>query len=475
MPHYSTLLASDLKLAFHPIRLLIVTSLLRSDNRPGVLKPVCALLLFCALGLMPLSLEAQKTGKAMAKNDIIGLLEGEVPPAKVGEAAQQFGIAFEMTPETETQLRDVGADDDLIALLTRLAPKGAATTRPKPTPRATGPAVLMVEVTPGGAQVYVDDEPVGTTSQSGRLKLSQLQPGAHTVRVSLAGHRDLERSVELTAGETTNVSSALEAARAPAAPNPLAGVGGATNPLAGGGAAGGSGGAISATEGGSLGVMVSNQVPPAGRGAAITAVAPGGPAELAGLRPGHTILSVNGQTINAPQTLLDIVTRSHAGDYLQIAYNDGSRMQWTRAQLVPRSQLNPPAQGLPPAAGSLLGGVTTPGSNPPQNMQPALPVVSYNVMHDHGQSGQDFCSGVLAVGGGRIAYRGNNSAHATNVGVEEVKEAKKNGVYLVALGAFHIRLKSGPNYNFVVIGPGGQHQSPEEVLRAIGLSMGRSQ
>jgi membrane-associated protease RseP (regulator of RpoE activity) len=221
--------------------------------------------------------------------------------------------------------------------------------------------------------------------------------------------------------------------------------------------------------------MVSKQVPPAGRGAYITAVAPGGPAELAGLRPGHTILSVNGQTINAPQTLLDIVTGSHAGDYLQIAYNDGSRMQWTRAQLVPRSQLSPPAQGLPPAAGSLLGGITAPGATPPQNMPPVLPVVSYNVMHDHGQSGQNFCSGILAVGGGRVAYRGNNAAHIFDFGVDEIKEAKKNGVYLVAVGAFHIRLKSGPNYNFVVLGQGGQHQSPDEVLRAIGLSMGGSQ
>jgi hypothetical protein len=334
----------------------------------------------------------------------------------------------------------------------------------------------MVEVTPGGAQVYVDDEPVGTTSQSGRLKLSQLQPGAHTVRVSFGGYKDLEQSVNLTAGETTNVSSTLEAAaRAPVGPNPLDGGGGGANPLAGGGASKGGASGAASSEGGSLGVMVSNQAPPAGRGAYITAVAPGGPAEQAGLRAGHTILSVNGRTITTPQILLDIVTSSHAGDYLQIAYNDGARMQWTRAQLVPRSSLNPPSQTLPPAAGGLLNGVTRPGYTPPQNAQPMLPVVSYNVNHDHGQSGQNYCSGILAVGGGRVAYRGNNTAHSFDFGVDEIKEAKKNGVYLVAWGAFHIRLKSGPNYNFVVIGQGGQHQSPDEVLRAIGMSMGRNQ
>lgn len=414
----------------------------------------------------------------MEKNDIIGLLEGGVDSGKVGEAAQKFGITFQMTPETETQMRDAGADDGLIALLRRIAPKGPAPTKPKPTPTPTpgpaGPAVLFVEVSPGGAQVYVDDEPVGTTSQAGRLKLSQLQPGTHTVRISLAGYQELEQSVELTAGETTNVSSSLVAARPPApqvAPSPGADSG---NPLAGGGSAG-SGGTGTSAEGGSLGVMVANQTPAGGRGAYITAVAPGGPAELAGLRAGHTILSVNGRTVTNPQILLDIVTSSHSGDYLQIAYNDGSRMQWTRAQLVPRSSLNPPSQTLPPAAGGLLNGVTRPGYTPPQNAQPMLPVVSYNVNHDHGQSGQNYCSGMLAVGGGRVAYRGNNTAHSFDFGVDEIKEAKKNGVYLVAWGAFHIRLKSGPNYNFVVIGQGGQHQSPDEVLRAIGMSMGRSQ
>lgn len=214
--------------------------------------------------------------------------------------------------------------------------------------------------------------------------------------------------------------------------------------------------------------MVSNQTPPAGRGAYVTAVAPGSPAERAGLRAGYTILNVNGQTIANPQALLDLITRSRAGDFVQIAYNDGSRLQWTRAQLAPRSSTTPPAQTLPPAAGGLNGGVTTPA----QPARPVMPVVTFNVMHDHGQTGQSYCSGVLSVGGGRIAYQGNNSAHVFNFGIDEVKEAKKNGVYLAALGAFHIRLKAGTNYNFVVLGPGGQSHPPDEVLRAISMSMG---
>jgi hypothetical protein len=461
-----------LKLTPQTIKLLLVTSPSRPGYRPAALLAICAAILVSALAVLPLALAAQKTGKAMAKNDIIGLLEAGVDSAKVGDAAQDFGITFEMNAETEAQLRDLGADDKLIALLKRIAPKGPTTTRPKPTPPpVASPPVLMVEVTPGGAQVYVDDEPVGTTSQSGRLKLSQLQPGAHTVRVSHAGYSDLEQSVNLAAGETANVSATLQGIPAPVTPNPVTPSGDSRNPLAGGGGAQGS----ATGEPGSLGVMVARETPGGGQGAYITAVAPSSPAEQAGLRPGHTVVSVNGQAISTPQALLEMINRAHAGDYLQIAYNDGSRVQWTRARLAPRSSIvPPPAQNLPPSAGSLVGGVTNPGVTPPQNTQPALPTVTYNALHDHGSGGQDYCSGVLTIGGGRILYRGNNTAHTFNFGLDEVKEAKKNGVYLVALGAFHIRLKSGPNYNFVVVGPGGQHQSPDEVLRVIGMSMGHN-
>jgi membrane-associated protease RseP (regulator of RpoE activity) len=309
--------------------------------------------------------------------------------------------------------------------------------------------------------------------------LSQLQPGSHTVRISLAGYNDYEQSVELAAGETVNLRAALNKVQppppeTPSGPgpdsrNPLdTGGGGGVNPLDTGGGGGTGPPSDASGQPGSLGVMVSNQAAPSGRGAYVSSVAPGSPADRAGLKPGHTIMSVNGQTIAGPQQLLDIITRSHAGDYIQIAYNDGSQLRWTRAQLAPRAASSTPPQSLPPAAGGLLGGITTPGATPAQTM----PVMTYTVMHDHGQTGQSYCTGALAVGGGRIAFRSNNSNHQFEYGLSEVKEAKKNGVYLAALGAFHIRIKSGPNYNFIVLGPTGQHQSPEELLRAVNMAMG---
>ncbi len=430
--------------------------------RHSYLSLILVLATLLSLTSVAVRLSAQGAGKAMKEDDIVGLLEAGVDNQKVGEAAQQFGIAFEMNHQTETRLRDAGADDTLIALLKRIAPKSSTTTPAKP--KGTSgppppPPVLFIEVTPGGAHVYVDDEPIGTTSEAGRLRLTQLKEGSHTIRVSLAGYKDYEQSVDLQAGQTVNLTTTL-AARAPVTPTPEP-----VNPVAGGGTpTEGTGGG-----GGSLGVTISNQAPAGGRGAYITAVQPGSPAERAGLRPGFTILSVNGQMIATPQRLLEIITNSRAGDYVQIAFNDGSRMQWTRAQLAPRANQASPSQTQPPAAGGLTGG-TTNGSQP---QRPAMPMASFNVMHDHGQSGQNYCSGVLTVGGGRVTYHGNNPAHTFDFGVDEIKEVKRNGVYLVALGAFHIRLKTGPNYNFVVMGAGGQAHSPDEVIRAIGMSMGQ--
>ena len=81
---------------------------------------------------------------------------------------------------------------------------------------------------------------------------------------------------------------------------------------------------------------------------------------------------------------------------------------------------------------------------------------------------------MLTAGGGRVSFRGNNSAHIFDIGVGEIKEAKKNAVYLVALGAFHIRLKKGPNYNFVLLNATGRPQPPDELLRVIGMAMGKN-
>jgi hypothetical protein len=99
--------------------------------------------------------------------------------------------------------------------------------------------------------------------------------------------------------------------------------------------------------------------------------------------------------------------------------------------------------------------------------------VSFTVAHDHGKSGQDYCVGVMSIGNGLIHYKSTNGVHTFEIPLDAVREARKNAVYLMAIGAFHIRLKKGTNYNFVVLNQQGQYQPPDPILTAIDNAMGR--
>jgi hypothetical protein len=67
--------------------------------------------------------EAQSSTKPFSKDDVVQLLKGSVPAKRVGELALARGIEFQITPEVETELRQVGATDELLSTLRRLAQK----------------------------------------------------------------------------------------------------------------------------------------------------------------------------------------------------------------------------------------------------------------------------------------------------------------------------------------------------------------
>jgi len=62
------------------------------------------------------------------------------------------------------------------------------------TPPPPKPAILKVESTPPGAEVYVDGERRGTAP--GRFEIS---PGSYHIRMVLPGHADYSTRVQLTA------------------------------------------------------------------------------------------------------------------------------------------------------------------------------------------------------------------------------------------------------------------------------------
>jgi hypothetical protein len=79
---------------------------------------------------------------------------------------------------------------------------------PAPPPAASegGLGSVYVDSRPRGAQVFVDDRPVGTTP----LRISDVKTGPHTIRLELAGHRVWSVSRQVTAGQETRVAGSLD-------------------------------------------------------------------------------------------------------------------------------------------------------------------------------------------------------------------------------------------------------------------------
>jgi hypothetical protein len=73
----------------------------------------------------PLTARAQEPREPLVKAEVIRLLENGVSADRVGALAKQYGVAFQVNEETEKQLREAGATDDLIGMLRALAPQAA--------------------------------------------------------------------------------------------------------------------------------------------------------------------------------------------------------------------------------------------------------------------------------------------------------------------------------------------------------------
>ncbi len=81
------------------------------------------------------------------------------------------------------------------------------TEKPKRT-QAPKPTQIVVETSPA-AQVYLDDAFKGQASPQGRLVIESARPGEHTLRISLAGKRDYEERITVTAGQLNRIQATM--------------------------------------------------------------------------------------------------------------------------------------------------------------------------------------------------------------------------------------------------------------------------
>jgi PEGA domain len=154
-----------------------------------------SLLILVGAGL----LIAREGKKPLNEKDILGLLQNGVASSRIADLANQEGVKISLTLETERRLRAAGADDALIATLRKL-------TEP---PRA---AALTIDTNPGECDVYIDDEPMGTTSPEGRLRLSAVVPGKHQLRITHKGFRTSESEFDVGEGESKSIMASLNLA-----------------------------------------------------------------------------------------------------------------------------------------------------------------------------------------------------------------------------------------------------------------------
>jgi hypothetical protein len=423
---------------------------LNSGNNwiPRILTLLLALL--AAIAIAPAHASAQTAAKKLTSQDVIDLLTGDVPSADVAKQAQKLGISFQVTPAVAKQIRDAGGTEDLIRMLRTLAPHPPAA--PAVTPHnapAASPPVLMIESTPGQGEVYIDDEPMGTTSQEGRLKLTRLMAGDHRVRISLSGYQDHEETVTLAAGEVTTVAVTLQQPSAQPAPFSPQKPQTEETPTA------------PPSQAGYLGVYAMEQQPAGARGVVVSSVVSGTPAGQAGLKAYDTVLAVNGQQVTTAEELKAALATHPAGDVVQITWYNGSRNVTQQIQLV-----------APPTPGQAAA---QPSAPPSLSNLPHNGFVSFTVAHIH-QTVQNYCIGLMSIGNGMIYYKGvkgNGPVHTFEIPLSSVREARRNITYLVKLEAFHIRLKKGTNDNFVVLNQKNQPQPPDTLLMAIDRAMGK--
>ncbi|MBI1941560.1 MAG: PEGA domain-containing protein [Acidobacteria bacterium] len=149
---------------------------------------------------------AQKDKPPLTKMQIIELLKNDVAPARVQELAKEVGIAFRLTPEAEGALREAGATEGLLKALRQISP---AEPTPPPAPL---PSTLLIETQPPAGEVYLDDELVGKAGTDGKLRISTLSAGEHSLRVALPGHQDYVGTVELSPGQTLAMAVVLKVA-----------------------------------------------------------------------------------------------------------------------------------------------------------------------------------------------------------------------------------------------------------------------
>lgn len=157
------------------------------------------------------AVHADQVKTPLSLNGVMNLLKGGLPDAQISRTIDDQGISFQLTKEIEQEVRRAGGTERLIAALQRASQRRAEG-------QSSGTGALIVKTTPAQANVYLNGEFKGKSSEQGELRLQNLQPGTYSLRVALAGFSDYDAVRPIAAGEEQIVCATLLQKSAPGRP-----------------------------------------------------------------------------------------------------------------------------------------------------------------------------------------------------------------------------------------------------------------
>lgn len=139
---------------------------------------IACIFLLCTIGL------SQQQHDPLTEGEVIHLLEGGVPQERVAKLAQERGIAFDITPTVERDLREAGATDSLLQTLREVAAKGAGAKTPGNSPKTNSPGAstgILLITSDAACKLSVDGDDAGELNPNGS-KLTNVAYGEHMIQ-----------------------------------------------------------------------------------------------------------------------------------------------------------------------------------------------------------------------------------------------------------------------------------------------------
>ena len=123
----------------------------------------------------------------------------------------------------------------------------------------------------------------------------------------------------------------------------------------------------------------------------------------------------------------------------------------------------------PVEVSALGGGPPAPTREVPSatslEMDPDDIVLAATIAHDHGGSTfEEFCLGIFYITMDRMGYTNDAGVHEWEMPLQGIDEVKKNDFFGSEYGAFHVKLSTGTNFNYVIVDDQLDFVAPDQLL-----------